>query len=117
MALKSVIAQARNYYMNGNIGAENFTVITAFNKDKATGVEEVAIVFVDKPHNQIRKGVTFAQGRLIMEMSLSFCAPIVDMLRHEKPILARFHYMEGPQRHFENFELFTMREQIGEEEG
>lgn len=116
MASKSVIKQVRNYYMNGNVGAENFTVISAFDRDKTTGIEEVAIVFVDKPNNQIRKGVTSAQGRLIHEMPLSFCGPIVDMLRHEKPILARFTYQEGPKPFFENFDIFTMREEVGEEE-
>lgn len=116
MAMKNVISQARNYYMNANVNAENFTVITAFDKHKETGVEEVAIVFVDKHANEISKQVTHAQGRLIKEMPISFQMPIIDMLRHERPILVRFHYQDGPTPFFENFEIFTMREQVGEEE-
>lgn len=116
MALKNVISQARNYYMNANVHFQNFTVITAFDKHKETGVEEVAIVFVDKPADQINKQVTFAQGRLIKEMPITFQMAIIDMLRHERPILTRFSYQEGPRPFFESFEIFTMREQVGEEE-
>ncbi|MBX2870935.1 MAG: hypothetical protein KTR30_02520 [Saprospiraceae bacterium] len=49
-------------------------------------------------------------------MPLAFQMPIIDMLRHERPILVRFHYQDGPTPFFESFEIFTMREQIGEEE-
>lgn len=114
--MKNVISQARSYYMNADVNAENFTVITAFEKHEKTGVEEVAIVFVDKHANEISKQVTFAQGRLIKEMPISFQMPIIDMLRHEKPILVRFHYVETSTPFFEGFEIFTMREQVGEEE-
>jgi hypothetical protein len=116
---RSFTVIASNYHINTNLKQENITLIVTFPRNADSGIVEVAIEFQDKPASQINKSIDIVGGRdrrVIKRMPISYCEPIIDIVRNEKPLFVRCDYTPGNRVTSESFEIFTHLEEVGEEE-